>query len=71
MHNLFGYRFLRLFAGDLQRRQKRTIFNFEDQTPEAKAQDGADQVDPGSEEGHEKNLADGNQLPDEQDQNKK
>lgn len=71
MHNLFGYRFLRLFAGDLQRRQKRTKFNFEDQTRETKAQDAADLVAPGSEEGHEKNLADGNQLPDEQDQNEK
>lgn len=71
MHNLFGDRFLRLFAGDLQRRQKRTKFNFEDQTPEVKAEYAADLVPPGSEEGHEKNLADGNQLPDEQGQNKK
>ena len=71
MHSLFGDRFLRLFAGDLQSRLKGTKSNLKDQNPEAKAEGAAEPVDPASEEGHEKNLAEGNDLPDEEDQNKK
>lgn len=70
MHNLFGDRFLRLFAGDLQHRKRPIISNVKYQIPEAKAEDAVELVDPASEEGHEKNLADGNLLPDGKDQNK-
>lgn len=71
MHNLFGDRFLRLFAGDLQRRPKGTKSNVKDQNPEVKAEDGAEPVAPAFEEGDEKNLVEGNQLPNEAEQNKK
>jgi hypothetical protein len=71
MHNLFGDRFLRLFAGDLQRRLKQTKSNVKDQNPEVKAEDGAEPVAPAVEEGDEKNLVEGNQLPNEEEQNKK
>jgi hypothetical protein len=68
MHNLFGDRFLRLFAGDLQLRLKRTIPNVIDQNPEAIT---AEPVDPASEERHEKNFTEGNQLLNEKEQNEK
>ena len=63
MHSLFGDRFMRLFGGNLQRRLKRTISNDQDQNPEAKAEGVGEPVDPAYEEGHEKILAEGNLLP--------
>lgn len=71
MHNLFGDRFLRLFAGDLQRRQKRSIKNVKDQNPEAIAGDVMTRVDPVDEESDGLNFAQGNDLPDEEEQHMK
>lgn len=65
MHNLFGDRFLRLFAGDLQRRLNRSITNVKDQNPEAVAKVTAEPIDPASEEGQEKNIAEGIGFPNE------
>lgn len=71
MHNLFGDRFLRLFAGDLQRRQKRSIKNVKDQNPEAIAGDVMTWVNPADEESDGQNLVQGNDLPDEEAQHMK
>ena len=71
MHSLFGDRFLRLFAGDLQRRMKQSTSTIKDQNPEAKAEVAAESGDPDSGDGHEKDSTEGNDLPYEEEQNKK
>ena len=71
MHNLFGDRYLRLFAGDLQRREKRSISNDKDQNPEAKADDPSDPINTDLVEGHEKSLAKSDELQIENESKKK
>ncbi|MRS05568.1 hypothetical protein EG832_20490 [bacterium] len=71
MNNFFGDRFLRLFAGDLKHRQKRTLPNIKDQNSESITEGAAELVTPASEEGQDKNLPDRNHLLNEEEQSKK
>lgn len=56
MHNLFGDRFLKLFAGDLQRRLNRTSSDLIDQNPDPILESTDKPIEIAGEEGHEENL---------------
>lgn len=71
MHNLFGDRFLRLFAGDLQHRPIRTPSNDKGQAPDALAKGADEPISSASDEGLEKKLAEGNDLPNNEEQSGK
>jgi hypothetical protein len=68
MLNLFGDRFLILFAGNLQRRLKRPIPYVKDQNPEAITERS---VEPTSDEVHEENLREGIHYQNVDEQNMK
>ena len=71
MNSFFSNRFQRLFSGDLQQRRKRTILNAKNENTEPKTEGFTEPVGSNYDEDHEKNLTDGNHLPNEKKQIKK
>lgn len=71
MIGLIADRFLKLFAGDLPRRLKQTIFPVKGPDTEAITEVTAGPCDTVTVEGHEKDIAQGNHLPDENEPLKK